>query len=79
MPLYDYRCESCLEISELMLSISALDNQQYCPHCHGKMKRKFHSLGVVHQGRVKGIGITRDPKEAEEYMYKNIVEEHEKG
>jgi len=42
MPLYEYRCEGCGEVVELLVGFSSADDPgERCPVCGGKLKRIF--------------------------------------
>lgn len=44
MPMYEYRCQSCEEITDAIRSIDDRDNAPACEHCNGET-RKIISLG----------------------------------
>ncbi len=59
MPTYQYACTECGERLEAVQSFSdpALTE---CPHCHGKLRKVFNSVGVV----FKGSGFYRNDARA---------------
>jgi putative FmdB family regulatory protein len=51
MPLYEYQCESCGAVEELLVSRSESDNPGVtCEDCGGKLKRIFSTTaGKPHE------------------------------
>ncbi len=43
MPIYEYRCENCGEVSEILVGLSTADNELSCPKCGGKRMEKLMS------------------------------------
>lgn len=79
MPLYEFQCESCHKIVELMLKYG--ENKRKCPEC-GKLKlRKLISQTIYHdthspmhprRGRGKGGYGRIDPGRGGEGMDKHF-------
>jgi len=44
MPIYEYRCEDCGKISELLTGIGSSSDQIKCSHCGGKNVCKLMSV-----------------------------------
>ena len=40
MPIYEYECQKCSEVYEMLRSISAEDTDIVCPECGAKKKAK---------------------------------------
>lgn len=51
MPLYEYRCQRCRKVSEILQSLDEAP-ARICPHCGGRLK-KMHSTPSI---RFKGTG-----------------------
>ena len=51
MPLYEYRCQKCEKVSELLQSLEEKP-ARICPHCGGRLK-KLHSTPSI---QFKGTG-----------------------
>jgi putative FmdB family regulatory protein len=51
MPIYEYGCESCGQVTEILQKLSDAPLKK-CPHCSGKLK-KLMSLNTFH---LKGSG-----------------------
>jgi putative FmdB family regulatory protein len=51
MPLYEYRCQKCGKVSEILQSLDEKP-ARICPHCGGKLK-KMHSTPAI---QFKGTG-----------------------
>lgn len=49
MPTYTYACTDCDEQIEVVQSFTA-DPLTECPHCHGRLRKVFHPVGVVFKG-----------------------------
>jgi len=49
MPLYDYKCEKCGHIFEVMQNISA-EPLKFCPQCKGPIRRLISAAGIVFKG-----------------------------
>ncbi|WP_022850781.1 FmdB family zinc ribbon protein [Limisalsivibrio acetivorans] len=39
MPIYEYKCSSCGEVTEMMEKITSDQNQKECPKCGGEASR----------------------------------------
>jgi len=48
MPLYEYQCEKCGCISEILISIKEADSELVCDECGGKLKRVFSVTADAH-------------------------------
>ena len=51
MPLYEYRCQKCAKVSEILQSLDEKP-ARICPHCGGRLK-KLHSTPSI---QFKGTG-----------------------
>ena len=51
MPLYEYRCQKCGKVSEILQSLEEKP-ARICPHCGGRLK-KLHSTPAI---QFKGTG-----------------------
>ncbi|WP_417233416.1 FmdB family zinc ribbon protein [Arthrobacter sp.] len=49
MPTYAYACKDCNHAFETVQSFSE-DSLTECPVCHGTLRKKFNSVGVVFKG-----------------------------
>jgi putative FmdB family regulatory protein len=49
MPLYNYKCQQCCEISEVKLQIKDLDKWQLKCKCGGELKRIFSAVPAVYK------------------------------
>lgn len=49
MPTYAYACKECNHAFETVQSFSE-DSLTECPVCHGMLRKKFNSVGVVFKG-----------------------------
>lgn len=49
MPTYQYRCQSCDELLEVVQSFTD-DALTVCPECNGALRKVFNSVGVVFKG-----------------------------
>lgn len=54
MPLYDYECNECGEVFELMVRFSEAGNIQICPKCESKNTQK--KLSIVASFKVSSGG-----------------------
>ncbi len=61
MPLYDYQCSKCKEITEVRHGFDDA-HKDACPKCGGAMARLFNPAGIVFKG--SGFYIT-DSRKAE--------------
>ena len=59
MPTYQYACTECGERLEAVQSFSDQALTE-CPHCHGRLRKVFNSVGVV----FKGSGFYRNDSRA---------------
>ena len=44
MPIYEYVCSGCHQKFELLRSLSQVDEEVFCPDCHGKAERVLSSF-----------------------------------
>lgn len=49
MPTYAYACKDCGHAFDTVQSFSE-DSLTECPECHGLLRKKFNSVGVVFKG-----------------------------
>lgn len=49
MPTYAYACKECSHAFETVQSFSE-NSLTECPECHGMLRKKFNSVGVVFKG-----------------------------
>lgn len=49
MPTYQYRCQDCDVLLEIVQSFSD-DALTVCPECNGSLRKVFNSVGVVFKG-----------------------------
>lgn len=49
MPTYQYRCQDCDGLLEIVQSFSD-DALTVCPECNGSLRKLFNSVGVVFKG-----------------------------
>lgn len=49
MPTYDYKCEKCGHIFEIVQRITE-DPLKFCPECKGSIKRLISAAGIVFKG-----------------------------
>ena len=54
MPLYDYQCNGCGEVFEIMLRFSEAGQPQLCPKCESKNTQK--KLSIVASFKVSSSG-----------------------
>ena len=48
VPLYEYECQKCGKLTEILQSRSEADKEVKCPECGSfEMSRKFSTFGVV--------------------------------
>ncbi len=62
MPLYDYQCRKCNEVTEVRHGFKE-SFEGACPQCGGEMARVFNPAGIVFKG--SGFYITDSRKGAE--------------
>lgn len=51
MPLYDYKCDSCGKVDEIMCKAED-PKERPCPHCTGTQHRE---IGTVKSVQMKGV------------------------
>lgn len=49
MPVYEYECPSCAKVFEVLQRISD-EPLQYCPECHGKVKKLVSASSFLLKG-----------------------------
>ncbi len=54
MPIYDYQCNECGEVFEIMLRFSEAGQLQLCPKCESKNTQK--KLSIVASFKVSSSG-----------------------
>ena len=59
MPLYDYQCRSCNEVTEVRHGFKETF-EDTCPKCGGEMARVFNPAGIVFKG--SGFYVTDSRK-----------------
>ena len=64
MPLYDYKCEKCLETTEVRHGFKEIHGEA-CPKCGGKLNRVFNPAGIVFKGSGFYINDSRSAPPAE--------------
>lgn len=62
MPLYDYQCAKCGEVTEVRHGFEETHTDP-CPKCGGQLGRLFNPAGIVFKG--SGFYITDSRKAAE--------------
>jgi putative FmdB family regulatory protein len=62
VPLYDYQCRKCNEVTEVRHGFKE-SFEGACPQCGGEMARVFNPAGIVFKG--SGFYITDSRKGAE--------------
>ncbi len=62
MPLYDYQCRKCNEVTEVRHGFKE-SFEGVCPSCGGEMARVFNPAGIVFKG--SGFYITDSRKGGE--------------
>ena len=55
MPAYDYKCEKCGHVFEIIQKITE-EPLKYCPNCKGPIKRLISAAGIVFKG--SGFHVT---------------------
>lgn len=50
MPVYEFRCTSCAERTDRILSVDDKDRPGPCPACGGELSRRFSRVAVRYQG-----------------------------
>lgn len=59
MPLYDYQCKTCREVTEVRHGFKDVYAEP-CPKCGGSLSRVFNPAGIVFKG--SGFYITDSRK-----------------
>lgn len=55
MPVYEYACTDCGQLTDRLLPHARADTPGPCPHCDGTLKRRFSRVAV----RLNGWGFSR--------------------
>ena len=50
MPIYEYKCKKCGEVSEFIKSINTNDKTEVCPECGGKAVRIMSQSSFILKG-----------------------------
>lgn len=50
MPVYEYACEGCAELTDRVLPHEQADAPGPCPECGGALKRRFSRVAVRYEG-----------------------------
>lgn len=56
MPMYEYECEACLRISEVLRSMSERNLPLTCPGCGGMTSLVLSSFSIFHSGKSEVVG-----------------------
>lgn len=57
MPIFEYRCEACGKVFDVLVKSSERDQEQRCPQCQSeKVKKVFSTFGVGSSGSSKPCG-----------------------
>jgi putative FmdB family regulatory protein len=62
LPLYDYRCRACSQVTEVRHGFGVV-HQEACPECGGELARVFSPTGIVFKG--SGFYLTDSRKALE--------------
>lgn len=64
MPLYEYKCDSCGNVVEILESTVKNRAEGYCPNCEGERKfTKLFSLTAAPQSKDSdGLGMCGEPR-----------------
>lgn len=55
MPVYEYRCADCAEVTDRLLPHERADTPGPCPSCNGELRRLFSRVAV----KLDGWGYSR--------------------
>ncbi len=47
MPMYEYKCETCEKVEDVIVSIDKRDDEMLCSECEGKVFRVLTAPGLV--------------------------------
>jgi len=56
MPTYDYKCEECGNVFEVLLHFSELDQQVVCHNCGSEKTERVFSIPYIEGETVAGSG-----------------------
>lgn len=85
MPLYEFKCEACGELFEVMIPLAHYDEPQNCPSCKGVGERQisacnFNLVGDDWPSKAYRIGVQMreknkkiDAKQKERYPVAKLV------
>ena len=59
MPLYEYECESCGRVVELLIRGKQDERDAACPKCRGKKLRRLPSVFAAHAAAPKSTPLPR--------------------
>ncbi len=54
MPIYEYRCGSCAEVTSVFATVAEHERERVCEHCGGRAERIF-SRPSVHRSRASKL------------------------
>ena len=57
MPLYEYRCQSCMDTFEVLTTFAERDQGQACPSCESKQTRVLVSSFALGKGDAPGQSL----------------------
>jgi len=55
MPMYEYRCASCDEVTETLRPMAAADEPVECEHCGSKQTARMHSVFAATTGGAEAM------------------------
>lgn len=55
MPIFDFQCQQCTEVFEVMCK--STDKAQPCPHCGSNQVKKLLSAPAIHGEMAKGRDV----------------------
>ncbi len=58
MPLYDYQCNDCGEVFELMVRFSEANQAHICPKCESEKTQRLLSMVASFKGASSGSSST---------------------
>lgn len=65
MPLYDYQCQKCKEVTEVRHGFDDAHTEP-CPKCGGPLTRLFNPAGIVFKGSGFYVNDSRKPESKSE-------------
>ncbi|MBB6217246.1 putative FmdB family regulatory protein [Anaerosolibacter carboniphilus] len=58
MPVFEYKCEECEKIFDVLVKTSDRDQGQKCPHCQSeKVKKLFSTFGIGRNSTSRPCGV----------------------